>query len=56
MRNSIETEEFAKKGKEFLGKRKYEEALKYYKKTIETDPEYAHAWNNKGNALIDLAQ
>jgi tetratricopeptide (TPR) repeat protein len=30
---------------------RYEEAIKCHDKAIEIDPEYAYAWNNKGNSL-----
>lgn len=27
---------------------RYEEAIEYYRKTIEIDPKYVHAWNKIG--------
>ena len=30
---------------------KYDEAIKAYDEAIRLDPNYAKAWNNKGNAL-----
>ena len=35
---------------------KYEEAIKYYDKAIELDPNNADAWNNKGLALYNLGK
>jgi tetratricopeptide (TPR) repeat protein len=35
---------------------KYEEAIKYYDKAIEIDPNYAGAWYGKGSALQKLKQ
>ena len=30
---------------------RYQEAVRAYDRAIETNPRYAEAWNNKGNAL-----
>ena len=39
-----------------FGKKKYQEAIKYYDKALELNPDYVAAWNDKGVALIRLGK
>ena len=40
----------------FYNLARYEEVIKHFDKAIEQKPDYADAWNNKGNALNDLTR
>jgi len=42
------------KGAIFKELKKYDEALQYYDKAIEIDPNYANAWVNKGLVLEEM--
>ena len=46
-------EEYKLKGDEFFQKRDWSEAIKYYDKAIEINPEYGEAWYYKGWALFN---
>jgi tetratricopeptide (TPR) repeat protein len=47
------SEEFYKKGLTHAKIEDYEEAIKYFEKAIEIDPNNALAWISKANALIE---
>jgi tetratricopeptide (TPR) repeat protein len=46
-------EDWCNKGIAFCQQGKYDEALQAFNESIRLDPNYAAAWNNKGNALLN---
>ena len=47
-KDELSLKELLLKGNEHLYKNGYSEAIKYYDKAIELDPNNVDAWNNKG--------
>jgi len=41
---------------ELMHQKKYDDAIKYYKKAIAIDPEYSLAWHYKGNCYDDMGK
>ncbi|MFH1441014.1 MAG: tetratricopeptide repeat protein [Candidatus Omnitrophota bacterium] len=52
MHNKDSEVELFNKGKEFLNKRMYDEALVVFSKVIQINPNNADAYNNRGNAYV----
>jgi tetratricopeptide (TPR) repeat protein len=50
-RNQLLLKEYVLKGNEHHFKKEYSEAIEWYDKAIEINPNYVDAWNNKGIAL-----
>jgi tetratricopeptide (TPR) repeat protein len=50
-RNELSLKKYNLKGNEHLYKKEYSNAISWYDKAIELDPNYIAAWNNKGLAL-----
>ena len=48
-------EDWCNKGIAFYEQGKYDEATAGFNESIRLDPNYAAAWNNKGNALLNKA-
>jgi len=47
---------YNKKGVDYFGRKNYSEALKWYNKAIELNPNCSDAYYNKGSALFELAK
>ncbi len=47
---------FLNRGRFKAASKRYEEAIKYYDKAIKLNPEYAEAYNEKGNTLLILGE
>jgi tetratricopeptide (TPR) repeat protein len=54
--NYADVDAWYNKGIALYGLGKYNEAIEYYDKSIEIDPNYALAWYNKGSALNKLGR
>lgn len=58
-RNTVEAETVLRaweRAASLQGQGRLEEAIRAYDRALELDPEFAHAWDNKGDALFDLGR
>jgi tetratricopeptide (TPR) repeat protein len=55
-RSELSLKEIILKGNEHYYKNEYREAIECYDKALKINPNYAGVWNNKGNALAELAK
>ena len=56
MTDKKQTDQFLQDAAEKISRGEYEQAIKDYDKAIELNPEYATAYNNRGNAYAKLGE
>ncbi len=55
-KGATEASVWKNRGDNSVDREQYEEAIQYYRKALELDPDYANAWNNLGFAYYKVGQ